>query len=230
MPIIGPHVDITDGDLPSVSGRLVDRVALVVGAGSIGASPGNGAAAAILFARAGARVFCVDRSAAAAARTCDAIRAEGGQATSHVADVSVEEDVAAAVEACLATYGGVDVLHNNVGIGVPGHIGDIQDRHWDLVMDVNLTGTFLTCKYAIPHLLSSRAGVIVNVSSIAAMVTSGVPLISYGASKSGVNQLTRVIAAQYANQGLRCNAVLPGLIDSPTVYACLPPQMSRQSG
>ncbi|GAA1545374.1 SDR family NAD(P)-dependent oxidoreductase [Nocardioides humi] len=222
MALAAPHHDLDETTLPDVTGRLRDAVALVVGAGSIGSRPGNGAATAILFARAGARVFCVDRDPDALRRTVATIRAEGGEAAGAVADVQVEEQVRAAVEECAATFGGVDVLHNNVGIGVPGALADVQERHWDLVMDVNLTGTFLACKHAIPHLLrSTRGGAIVNVSSIASQVTSGVPLIAYGASKAGVDHLTRVVAAQYGATGLRCNAVLPGLIDSPTVYAGL---------
>lgn len=197
--------------------RLKDKVAIVTGAGSVGPGWGNGKAAAVLFAREGARVFAVDIKIEAAEETKAIIEREGGQYTVHQADVSQSADVRQLVARCVEIYGRIDVLHNNVGIVEVGGPVETSEEHWDRVMAVNLKSMFLTCKYCLPHMLNQGSGAIVNVSSIGSIRFIGYPSVSYNASKGGVNQLTQNIAVQYAARGIRANCVLPGLMHTPMI-------------
>lgn len=200
-----------------MTGRLADKVALVAGAGSSGPGWGNGKATAVLFAREGARVACLDRDAAAAEETAGLISEEGGTALAVTADVSRGGDVAAAVQRTLETWGRIDVLHNNVGILEVGGPVEASEESWDRVLAVNLKSVFLTCKHALPVMARQGGGAIVNVSSIAATHWTGVPFISYASSKAGVLQFTRQVALQYARDGIRANAILPGLMNTPMI-------------
>ncbi len=197
--------------------RLKDRVVLVVGAGSVGPGWGNGKAAAVLFAREGARVFCVDINPEAAAATADIIAGEGGEAMAHQADASKSEDVAAMAAHCLEHYGRIDVLDNNVGILEVGGPVEASEASWDRVMEVNLKSMFLTCKHVLPAMERQGGGVIVNIGSVAGLRWLGVPYISYHASKGAVVSFTRAIALEYAAKGIRANAVLPGLMNTPMI-------------
>jgi NAD(P)-dependent dehydrogenase (short-subunit alcohol dehydrogenase family) len=198
--------------------RLKDRVAIVVGAGSSGPGWGNGKATAVTFAREGAKVWCVDLNAKAAQETVDIIKGEGGEARPHVANVSVAAEVQRMVEACLSAYGRIDVLHNNVGIARMGGPVELSEEDWDLVLDVNLKSFFLTCKYVLPVMEKQRRGSIINVSSVAGIRTpKGIAYVAYNASKGGVNSLTQAVASQYADKGIRCNAILPGLMHTPMI-------------
>jgi NAD(P)-dependent dehydrogenase (short-subunit alcohol dehydrogenase family) len=196
--------------------RLRGKVAIVVGGGqTAGETLGNGKATAILFAREGAAVVVVDRDEAAARDTQTAIAAEGLSASVVVADVRRGADCARIAEACVAEHGRVDVLHNNVGIGIFGGPVELSEEDWHRVVDTNLTGMYLTCKHVLPHMEKQGSGAIVNVSSLASIRCSPLPMLSYNASKAGVNALTRTIAMQYAAKGIRANAILPGLIHTP---------------
>jgi NAD(P)-dependent dehydrogenase (short-subunit alcohol dehydrogenase family) len=197
--------------------RLKGRVALVVGAGSVGPGWGNGKAAAVLFAREGARVFCVDINPAAAEETVGIIRGEGGEATAQRADVSKAEEVAAAVARCVELYGRIDVLDNNVGIVEVGGPVEASEASWDRVMDVNLKSMFLTCKHVLPVMEAQGKGAIVNIGSVAGIRWLGVPYISYHASKGAVVSFTRAVALEYAARGIRANAILPGLMNTPMI-------------
>ena len=198
--------------------RLKDRIAVVVGAGSSGPGWGNGKATAVTFAREGARVWCVDMNAKAAQDTVDIIKSEGGEARPHTANVSVAADVQRMVEACLSQYGRIDILHNNVGIARMGGPVELTEEDWDLVLDVNLKSFFLTCKYVLPVMAQQRRGAIVNVSSAASIrAPRGITYVAYNASKGAVNSLTQAVALQYADQGIRCNAILPGLMHTPMI-------------
>ncbi len=197
--------------------RLKDRVALVVGAGSVGPGWGNGKAAAVLFAREGARLFCVDINPTAAEATADIIAGEGGEAVAFQADVSKAADVAEMVARCLEHYGRIDVLDNNVGILEVGGPVEASEASWDRVMEVNLKSMFLTCKHVLPAMERQGAGVIVNIGSIAGLRWLGVPYISYHASKGAVVSFTRAVALEYAAKGIRANAVLPGLMNTPMI-------------
>lgn len=198
-------------------GRLADKVALVVGAGSSGPGWGNGKAAAVLFAREGAKVACVDLNQAAANETVEIIRGEGGEAVALSGDASRDDNVQRIVEAVVAEWGRIDVLENNVGILEVGGPVEASEESWDRVMDVNLKSMFLTCKHVIPVMQRQGCGAIVNIASIAAIRWTGVPYISYATSKAGAVQFTKSVALQYAKEGIRANAILPGLMNTPMI-------------
>ena len=201
--------------------RLKGKVALVTGAGSIGPGWGNGKAAAVLFAREGAKVLAADINPRAVAETKEIIEREGGTCEAFAADVSKAASVAAMVEACLAAFGRIDVLHNNVGIVEVGGPVETSEASWDRVNEVNLKSMFLTCKYTLPHMERARQGAIVNIASIAGIRWTGVPYVAYSATKAAVVQLTRVVALQYAGKGIRANSIVPGLMNTPMVHASL---------
>jgi NAD(P)-dependent dehydrogenase (short-subunit alcohol dehydrogenase family) len=197
--------------------RLKGKVALVVGAGSIGPGWGNGKATAVTFAREGAKVFCADINADAAAETVALITGEGGDAVAHRADVSKAADVAAMVEACAAAYGRIDVLDNNVGIAEMGGVVEVAEADWDRVFAVNLKSAYLTMKHVIPLMERQGGGSIINISSIASIRYTGVPYATYYATKAALNQLSRTTAVEYASRRVRVNAILPGLMKTPMV-------------
>ena len=201
--------------------RLEEKVAIVTGAGSVGPGIGNGKATAMLFAREGAHVMLVDHNPDAAAETKRLIDDEGGRCFTSHADVSSSSDCTRIVAECMDECGRVDILHNNVGIEIPGGILEITEDDWDRTMNVNLKSVFLMCRAAVPHMEARGAGSIVNISSINGIRT--LPALSgvYGASKMGMVALTREIAVEYAGKGIRANAVLPGLMRTPFVEASL---------
>ena len=201
-----------------MAGRLTDKVALVIGAGSVGAGWGNGRATAVLFAREGARVFATDIDEAALAETARLIDAERGDCSVQVGDATVSGDVAAMVAACVDRFGQVDVLHANVGGSVPGGAIDMPDEVWDRNVDFNLKSAFLACKHVLPEMLRRQRGAIVTVSSVAGLTTFGDrQMVSYQASKSGLIHFTRGVALDHAKDGIRANCVVPGLMDTPLV-------------
>lgn len=203
-----------------MSGKLKDRVAIVVGAGSSGPGWGNGKCTAITFAREGARVFCVDLKRAAAEETVGLIEKEVGPgfAVAYEANASNNADVKAMVDACMAKWGRVDILDNNVGIGSQGGPVELSEDEWHRVFDVNVKSFFLTAKHVLPIMEKQGKGAIVNVSSIASIrCPKGISYLAYNASKGAVNSLTMAIASQYAEKGIRCNAILPGLMHTPMI-------------
>ena len=197
--------------------RLWGKVAIVAGAGSIGPGWGNGKAAAVLFAREGASVVCVDRNEAAARETVEIIKGEGGEAIAVEADAVKASDVAEMVATTIEHYRRIDVLHNNVGIVATGGVVDLSEAEWDRVMDVNLKTCFLTMKYVIPIMERQGGGSIINISSVAGITHGGVDYCSYAATKAAMNHLTSVTAVQYAPKNIRVNAILPGLMKTPMV-------------
>jgi NAD(P)-dependent dehydrogenase (short-subunit alcohol dehydrogenase family) len=200
-----------------VPNRLKDKVAVVVGAGSIGPGWGNGKATAVTFAREGAKVFCVDMNLAAAEETANIIAGEGGLALPFRANVTKESDIEAMVKACVADFGRIDILDNNVGIAEVGGVVELPEKQWDRVMDVNLKGAFLTMKHVIPLMIVQGGGSIINISSVAGIRWTGVPYSSYYASKAALLHLTRTTAVEYAGKRVRVNAILPGLMQTPMV-------------
>jgi NAD(P)-dependent dehydrogenase (short-subunit alcohol dehydrogenase family) len=195
--------------------RLEGKAAIVVGAGSCGPGWGNGKAAAVAFARAGAKVLAVDISGPAASETCGLIIDEGGSCDIHVADVANESDARGLVETCVRLHGRVDILHNNVGISAMGGPEDIDGQTWDRVLDTNLKGMFMTCRTAIPLMVANGGGVIINVGSVSGMRYLGLPQIAYATSKGAIVTFTRAIAAQYGPKNIRANVIAPGIIDTP---------------
>ncbi len=197
--------------------RLEGKVAIVTGAGSRAPGIGNGRATAVLFAREGARVLLVDQSRAAAEETLAMIRAEGGEAAVFVADVTRAEDCRAMVEEAVRRWGKLDVLDNNVGIGMGGSVVEVSEEDWDRVMAVNVKSMMLASKYAVPAMAAGGSGAIINISSISALRPRG--LTPYSASKGAVIALTRAMAIDHAPQGIRVNYIAPGPVYTPMVYA-----------
>ncbi|MSP50741.1 MAG: SDR family oxidoreductase [Alphaproteobacteria bacterium] len=207
--------------------RLKDKVAVVTGAGSIGPGWGNGKATAVLFAREGAKVVCIDVNLDAAEETASIIRAEGGNALTVKADVSSAAEVDRAIEAAMERYGRIDILHNNVGIARLTPIEQITEEEWDRVLAINLKSLMLTCRRALPVMVAQGKGAIVNIASIAGIRDSGVPYITYSTTKGAILAFTRTIALQYAKKGIRANCVLPGLMNTPLLYAGLQSAYSK---
>lgn len=196
--------------------RFENRHAIVFGAGALHGI-GNGSAAAILYAREGAKVTVVDRDLEAAEACLNAMRAKGLDGLCLEADVTKPDDVAFAFERAEAEHGAVEILHNNVGILRQGGVVAESDEDWALVLDTNLTSAFRTMKRALPGMIERRRGAIVNVSSVAGWRYSGYDYAGYSASKAALNQLTVVTALQHAADGVRVNAVMPGLVDTAMV-------------
>jgi NAD(P)-dependent dehydrogenase (short-subunit alcohol dehydrogenase family) len=196
-------------------GRLDGKVAIITGAGQTpGDTIGNGRATALVFAREGARVLIVDRDEASARETEEKIRSERGESTTFGADVTRSEDCRAMTRTCVERYGRIDVLHNNVGIGA-GDSGPVHltEEVWDRIHTVNLKSMFLTAKHVLPVMRRQASGVILNVSSIASICAVG--MLAYKTSKAGVNALTHSLAIGNAEYGIRVNAILPGLMNTP---------------
>jgi NAD(P)-dependent dehydrogenase (short-subunit alcohol dehydrogenase family) len=192
--------------------RLEDKVSIITGAGG-----GMGRVAALRFAAEGSRVVVADVSRAGAEETVRLVRAAGGEATAIAADVSVEADAKAMADVAIATYGRIEVLYNNAGVmpEADHSVVDTPVEAWDQVMAVNVRGVYLACKHAIPHMVERHSGSIINVSSFVAILGCSVPQDAYTASKGAVLALTRSLAVQFAPQGVRTNAILPGPVETP---------------
>lgn len=199
--------------------RLDGKVAVVTGAGSIAPGWGNGRATSVLFAREGARLVLVDRNEGAVKETQRLVVAEGGVCTSVVADVSTADGVEAYTRAAVDAFGGIDVWQHNVGIGSPGPTVGFPESRWDLIYRVNVTSLFLGCQKIIPLMKERGGGAIVTVSSIASLGWAGAPWAAYSSSKAALNQLTEAIALEHAPDAIRCNVVVVGMMDTPTVGA-----------
>ncbi|MFE1599302.1 SDR family NAD(P)-dependent oxidoreductase [Methylobacterium sp. ID0610] len=198
--------------------RLQDKVALVFGAGSVGPGWGNGKATAALFARNGAHVVCIDINREAAEETVGIIAGEGGRATAATCDVTDSASIKAVVDAVIERHGRIDILHNNVGYATMGGPIELDEAGWHRTLDLNVTSCFLTCKHVLPHMLARKSGAIVNVSSIAAVRYTGYPYAAYYAAKAAVNNFTMGLALQYARDGIRVNAIMPGLMNTPLIF------------
>ena len=197
--------------------RLKDRTAIVVGAGqSPGEGIGNGRATALLFAREGAKVLAVDRDLASAEETVAMIEGDGGEAAAALADVTVEDQLAAMAADCMSRWGQIDILHNNVGVSIAGGdapVTEITQEAFDRCVAINLRGMVLACKHVLPVMRQQRSGAIVNISSIAAW--TAYPFVAYKATKAAVIAFTEQLAIQNAEYGVRANVILPGLMDTP---------------
>ncbi len=206
--------------------RLRGKVAIVTGAGSVGPGWGNGRATAVLFAREGAKVMIVDKNRTAAEETAKFIKQERG--TCDIAEIDVTDFAAVndMVKNCLRIFGRVDVLHNNVGGSIPGGPVEMSVEEFRSQLDMNLTSAFIGCKVVLPIMEQQGSGVITNVGSVAGSRHLGHDCIAYSASKAGLIQLTRQIAVRYGPKGIRCNTIIPGLIDTPLLEY----RVSKQRG
>ena len=201
--------------------RLEGKVAIITGAGSVGPGWGNGRATAVRFAEEGARIFAVDREAERLRETVEGVKKAGGAIATHLCDVTKGSEVAAMVEACLAAYGRIDVLVNNVGGSAAGGPVEMSEETWNAQIDFNLKSVFLGCKHVIPVMEKQGGGAIVNIASTSGIRFTGNPQVGYAATKAGVIQLSRVVAVQYADKGIRVNTVVPGQLHTPMVEARL---------
>ncbi|MBX6317171.1 SDR family NAD(P)-dependent oxidoreductase [Pigmentiphaga sp.] len=204
-----------------MTGRLEGKVAIVTGAGSVGPGWGNGRAIAYRFAQEGARVFAVDRDLAAMEETVARVREIGGEISIWRADVTSSDEIRDMVRACVDTYGGVDILVNNVGGSRKGGPVDLDEETWDAQIDFNLKSVYLCCKHVIPLMEEQGGGAIVNISSTSGIRWTGSPQVGYSSAKAGVIQLSRVVALEYAKKNIRCNTVIPGQMHTPMVEARL---------
>ncbi|WP_395710209.1 SDR family NAD(P)-dependent oxidoreductase [Reyranella sp.] len=209
-----------------MTNRLADKVALVTGAGSVGPGWGNGRAAAVLFAREGARVVVVDRDRAAATETARLIDEAKGESLIIEADATDLASVTAMADTALKRFGRIDVLLNNVGGSITGGPVEMSVEDFRRQLDLNLTSVFITCKVVLPTMVGEGGGAIVNVGSIGGLRHLGHDHVGYSAGKSALVQFTRQIAVRYAPDNIRCNTVIPGMIDTPL----LEHRVSRQKG
>jgi NAD(P)-dependent dehydrogenase (short-subunit alcohol dehydrogenase family) len=196
--------------------RLRDKVGIVVGAGQTpGETIGNGRAAAILFAREGAKVLLVDRDLQSAEETAAMIAREGGVAKCLAGDWTRAADCKAYAKACVDAWGRIDFLHNNVGIGAGDAAPEkVSEEVFDRIIQVNLKGCILSCQAVAPIMREQQSGSIVNISSLAA-TAGAVPLTAYKISKIGMNALGQSLALSNAKYGIRVNTIMPGLMDTP---------------
>jgi NAD(P)-dependent dehydrogenase (short-subunit alcohol dehydrogenase family) len=206
--------------------RLRGKVAIVTGAGSRGPGIGNGKAAAILFAREGARVLCVDQTLPRAQETVAVIRAEDGDAEALAADVTRADDCRGMVESAVARWGGLDVLHNNVGIESRKDLLETTETEWDQVLEVDLKSVFLATRAAVPAIIARGGGSVVCVSSIAGHRGHG--RTAYAAAKAGIEGFVRSVAVQLGPQGVRINAIAPGTVWTPMVEGLGPEARERR--
>ena len=199
----------------SKEGRLAGKVAIVTGAGSSGPGIGNGKAASVLFAREGAKVLVVDQVKERAEETLAMILEEGGEGSVFEADVTHAEDCRRMVEAAAERYGRLDIVDNNVGISRRGSVLEVSEEDWDHVMTVNVKSIVLTSRYAIPRMMETGGGSIINISSIAGLrAHSSTP---YTTSKAAVIGLTMSMAADHGKDNIRVNCIAPGLVYTPMV-------------
>jgi NAD(P)-dependent dehydrogenase (short-subunit alcohol dehydrogenase family) len=195
--------------------RLENKVALITGGGS-----GIGKASCLLFAKEGAKVVVVDLKKDAAEATANEI---GNNARAFAADISKASDCEAMVKFAEETFGNLNVVFNNAGIFHPNDesVTNTTEAIWDMVINVNLKGVFLGCQYAIPALLRSGGGSIINTASFVAIMGAAVPQIAYTASKGGVLAMTREIAVEFARQNIRANSLCPGPVETPLLAELL---------
>jgi NAD(P)-dependent dehydrogenase (short-subunit alcohol dehydrogenase family) len=207
-----------------MNGRLQDKVAIVIGAGSVGPGWGNGRAMAFRFAQEGARVWAVDRDMGHLEETLARVHDIGGTIEAYLCDATNNAAVAALVQACHVKWNRVDVLVNSVGGSAAGGPIEMSEEVFDAQVAHNLKSAFLGCKHVLPVMVAQGVGAIVNIASTSGLRWTGAAQVAYAATKAGVIQMTRSIAVQYAPKGIRANTVVPGQLHTPMVEARLAQQ------
>jgi len=210
--------------------ELTGKVAFVSGAGTVGPGWGNGKATAVLLARQGAKVFGTDINLAAAEETRSIIENDGGTSVVRRCDMTVAHEVKAAVDECVARFGRVDILVNNVGGSVPGDPVAMTEEAWDGQIDHNLKTAFLGCKFVLPVMERQGGGAIVNLASVAGFShqVGGRVHVAYSTAKSGLVGFTQSTAIAYVKKGIRCNLVIVGTMHTPLVEQRLLKQLEAK--
>ena len=208
--------------MTQTSDRLKDKVAIVTGAGTSGAAVGTGQAMSILFARQGAKVLLADFSQTNADKTHTAIEAEGGESSIFQGDLTSAADCERMTNTAMERYGSIDILVNNIGGGdTEGKVPDIGEEQWDSVLDMNLKTVMLTGKYAIPAMIATGGGAIINISSVDGIRAGVWPNIPYAAAKGGVVTMTTHMAVHHGRDNVRVNCIAPGMIYTSQMIATL---------
>lgn len=207
-----------------MSDRLLGKVALITGAGSVGPGWGNGRSMAVCFAQDGAKVFAVDINEANLEETLTLAGDSRGNIVTGSADVTKAGSIKKMVQACLEKFGRIDILVNNVGGSAKGGPVEMSEEVWDSQVDYNLKSVFLTCKYVLPIMEKQGSGVIINMASTSGIRWTGSAQIAYAATKAGIIQFSKVLAVQYAKKNIRVNTIIPGQLHTPMVEARLASQ------
>lgn len=210
--------------------NLEGKIAFVTGIGTVGAGWGNGKATAVLLARQGAKVYGTDINVAAAEETRAIIQREGGDCTVCRCDMTASDEVKTAVDACVARYGRIDILVNNVGGSAPGDPVAMPEDVWDAQLDHNLKTAFLACKHVLPVMEKQGSGAIIGISSVAGFShqVGGRVHVAYSTAKSGLLGFTRATAMAYVKKGIRCNLVVVGTMHTPLVEERLMKQLGPE--
>jgi len=209
-----------------MTARLQGKIALILGAGSVGPGWGNGRAMAVRFAEEGAKVFGVDKDMARMTETVERIQALGGEIETATCDVTHSTEIAKIVQQCMEKWGRIDILINNVGGSASGGPVELDEDVWDAQVDSNLKSVFLSCKHVLPIMEKQGNGAIINMSSTSGIRWTGSAQVAYAATKAGVIQLSKVVAIQYAKKGIRVNTIVPGQLHTPMVEVRLAGQRS----
>ncbi len=199
------------------TGRLAGKIALITGAGSVGPGWGNGRASAIRFAEEGALVFATDIDQSRLDETLKLAGDLAPRIKTGLVDILQASSIEQMVKECIAAYGKIDILMNNVGGSAKGGPVEMPEEVWDTQVDYNLKSVFLTCKYVLPHMVAANSGSIINMASTSGMRWTGAAQVAYAATKAGVIQLSKVVAVQYAKQNIRVNTIVPGQLHTPMV-------------
>ncbi len=206
------------------TGRLAGKIALITGAGSVGPGWGNGRASAIRFAEEGALVYVADFDADRVEETLKFAGPLRERREPGYVDVTKSESIEKMVQACIAKFGRIDILMNNVGGSAKGGPIEMSEEVWDSQVDYNLKSIFLTCKFVLPSMISQGSGSIINMASTSGQRWTGSAQIGYASTKAGVIQFSKVLAVQYAKQSIRVNTIVPGQLHTPMVETRLAKQ------